>query len=194
MSFGLVVEGAQSVVLACSLGLLIPAFGTVLGVRAGGRLRGIVVFGVAAGFGAWLTVAGWNGWATGRFMQIVIVGGGVAALWRGGHIVRLGGAGLIGVFAGLTWTPCVGEHFGTVLTGGVRDPWPALVPLIAYVLAVLLIALVGAAIVDYLPGLKKRTAGPRLRYMGIGFLVAVALLVGAGRYDALQSQLVRWSL
>jgi hypothetical protein len=194
VSFGLLVEGAKSAVLACSLGLLVPALGALLAVKAGFRFRSAAVFSVAAGIGAWLSVAGWTRWADSRIVLAALVGGGVLALSRGDRLVRLGGVTGVGVFAGMTWTPCVGEHFGTVLTTGIRDPWPALLPLVGYVVAVLFGTLILAALLDFVSGLDRVSTSDAMRGVGIGLLGVLVLLVAFDRYDALLSELVRISL
>ena len=119
-------ESIRSSLLPCSYSILVLALALVV-LRKRERIAALGVFTGATVLSAWLWAAGLSNLLAGRVVSTVMVIGGLAlALLVGHRLAGLGAAGLIGVFAGATWLPCVGEELGAVLNLSQEAPFSAL--------------------------------------------------------------------
>ena len=143
---GIFAEGIESLKLACSLVLLIPALGVVLMGRR--RVWLVPAWIVTVGLIAWLRFTGW--WTPlPSGLGHVAVGLGLLGLavlaWRRDSLVSdLAATVSVAFLAGWTWIPCVGRELGDVLNNARAQPWAELVPTLLYSLG-LFIPLVAIA-------------------------------------------------
>lgn len=189
----LVVEAGGAIALPCSATIVV----TAILVALLGRGRAWTTAGLVLGTIVGAVVAVTWGWIPPDVVVGVAlaIGGGVVA-WTSraattGMVVPAAGAALAGASAGWLWQPCVGEHLGTVLNVGIRDPWAAVVPLAAFVAVLVLPAV--------LVSVAARSARVRGWLDGAALVTTAVLVVGLGLAvtvgfgDDLTAALFRWS-
>lgn len=190
----IVVEGVQNLALPCMLALLLPGMAWVA--LSGLRLVAAIGFVLGGGIVAWWqAVAGipaprawWAALALGLVLAGVVVV--LRRIEAGtGLLVPMGVA--MGAIAGLFWEPCVGEHLGTVLTNAPTDAGGQLLPMLGYfsgaTLPVWLAAGIGEAV-------DRDPLRDRAQAIGTAALGILALVLGAGLWDDVVSELVRLSV
>ena len=186
-------EGIRSSLLPCSYSILVLALALVV-LRKRERIAALGVFTGATVLSAWLRAAGLSNLLAGRVVSTVMVIGGLAlALLVGHRLAGLGAAGLIGVFAGANWLPCVGEELGAVLNLSQEAPFSALPLLTVYLIGVMLPVVAVVTLLAYLPAARRWADN---RWVGIGAkasLAAVGILVLTDNYTTLLSTLARWA-
>ncbi|MEL6891550.1 MAG: hypothetical protein AAFP84_08145 [Actinomycetota bacterium] len=100
-------------------------------------------------------------------------------------------AGGVAFIATTWWRPCVGEHFGDILTRAPNDPWGQLAPSVGFMAGVSLpILLLGLLIGGLDPGtlVRRRLA---IASAGVGVILAVSVL--AGQHGEIVAKLFEWS-
>lgn len=188
-------EGIESLKLACSLVLLIPALGVVLL----GRRR---IWLVPAWIGTvsligWLTFAGW--WTplasgpTHVLVGLVLIGlTGLA--WKRDALATDMAATMTAAFlATWTWIPCVGRELGDILNNARAKPWSELVPTVLYFLGLFLPLIIIAALDVAWPRFGTITAARWVRSTGLAIVGLVGLLVSVTLFDDVAGELVRRS-
>ncbi len=190
----LLAEGIRSSILPCSYSILVLALALVV-LRKKERIAALGVFAGATVLSAWLRAAGLSDLLAGRVVSTVTVIGGLAlALLVRHRLAGLGAAGLIGVFAGATWLPCVGEELGAVFTLSQEAPFSVLPLLTVYLIGVMLPILAVVTLLAYLPAARRWADN---RWVGVAAgvaLGAVGVLVLTDHYTTLLSTLARWSV
>ena len=190
----LIVEGAQSAILPCSTVLLVPAFGAVLAARR--RQLAVAVFTIGAGaLGAFVRFADiidlFPGWLIGLCLLA-----GVTLVWAGERrlMASIAGAALIGLATSQLWEPCVGEHFGRLVTDLPDERLRQLVPFALYFVAVNTPIVLVTAGVGALPDERRRVLEKIGAPFGAAVVVVIGLLALGGQTDQLIARLVAWSL
>ncbi|MGI9016106.1 MAG: hypothetical protein ACR2HR_03205 [Euzebya sp.] len=200
-----VLEGIRASIEPCSLALILPGIGAVV---LGGR-RGYLV---AAGF--WLTAAvlawaqaslvlqvGSDGGVIGVVLAVVAVVGAVL-VWLAGRrgmdgsavlVGALAGGVLLGAATGLLWRPCVGPELGTILTQAPRDPASQLVPLAVYLVGVLLVTAVLAALPFLHPVFGRVMTWLPVRLLALVPILGLAVILVTSRYAEVIGALVQAS-
>lgn len=190
----LALEAAGSLLLPCSATLVVP--GVLVAILGRGRLDSTVAL-VVGLVGGSIAAVLWGLAPPDVVTGLALAAGGLAvARWGTATSPRpralaAGGALVGGLAAGALWKPCVGEHLGTALTTGVRDPWSGVVPLAVY----LLVLSVPVMVVGML---AATTRGQR--WLGRPAVVATTVVVVAlgaavviGLGDDVTGALFRWS-
>lgn len=188
----LLVEAFRSGLLPCSWSILLLAL-LLLGLRKQGE-RGEVLglFYLATVLLAWLPLAGVNLMLDHRLGGAAALAAGLA-LTAGRFRAGVGGAALVGAFAGATWVPCVGPELGSVLTRGLAEPSTAVLPLALYLAGVMVPSALIYLLAAKDAGFQRLLERPRIR---IGFKVVAALLpvaVATGVHGRLVGELARLS-
>ena len=183
----------------CSYSLLILAL-VILGLRGNrSRLPALAIFWIGATLFAWIPFVGINPLLDGRIAGTValIVGlvltGRKTAGTRTSDAVGMVGVAIVGAFAGATWLPCVGAELGSVLTAATTDPGPGLVGLAVYLIGVMWVVAVLAAIADYTAPVRRKLERPTVItvFRVLGGLIAVTVAIDV--YPLLLSHLARVS-
>jgi len=188
-------EGIESLKLACTLVLLIPAVGVaMLGRR---RVWLVSVWIVTVAFTAWLGFTGWFGAAASGFWHvatgIVLIGLAVLA-WRSDRLgTDIAATAMVAFVAGWTWVPCVGRELADILNNADDEPWAELVPTFLYLMGIFLPLIVIAALQVAWPDLGDFLDRPALRGIGLGVVALVGGLVAVTLFDDLASELARHS-
>lgn len=101
------------------------------------RLSALATFAAAAALLAWLRAAGMVGSVPAPLLVVSAIGGGALFVFARNRLwsTTLGGA-LLGLVAGSTWMPCVGDRLGVILNNAPSEPLAQLLPMTAYVLGV----------------------------------------------------------
>ena len=192
-------EALRAGLQPCSYSLLILAL-VVLGLRgARARLPALAVYYLSVSVFAWIPFMGVNPLLDGRLVgTIALLAGLLMAGWHthweeAPNWLGTVGVALVGAFAGATWLPCVGRELGTVLTAATRDPWPGVAGLALYLLGVMWVIVVVAAIADYTPRVRMvlATAGVLHGFRIVGAIIV--LMVAIDFYSTLLSHLARVS-
>ena len=204
----LIGEGLRSVVLPCSLAVLVPGLVVVMvaGRSAVGAVAGYVAgllglswirFGGRFGVGyttpalivaALILLLGvglmWSGSGRGEPRASERVRGVLGRVWSGSPRgrVAVGGAAIGGVAAWL-WRPCVGLRLGSVLSSIGVDPWGNLVPLTLFVTGLMVPLVVLAALPVAWPRLTVVRDSTVLGRIGVAGAVVLAGALAVGLYD-----------
>lgn len=200
----LAVEAGASIVLPCSATIIVPT--AVVALLGRGR-TGVVVAVLGGAVVGALGVLGLVPTVPDVIVGLVFAGGSLTVLrearqdppgpatgagasrWRGAAGPL--GAAAAGVASGVLWMPCVGAELGTLLTAGVRDPWPAAAPLALFVLVLCLPVVVLAALVRTGPGRRLLDGWPLMALGVVALALGMAVVVGFG--DDVTGALFRWS-
>lgn len=192
---GTFAEGIESIRLACSLVLLIPA----LGIALLGRRRSLLVplWIVVVTIVAWLRFTGWWGLESSGVWH-VLAGIALVALaalaWKRDALSSdVGVTALAATIAAWTWVPCVGRHLGDILNDARREPWGQLPPTIAFVLGLFVPLIVLAAFDVAAPKLSERFDHANVRAVGLSIVLLVGALVAVTLFDDLAGELARRS-
>lgn len=188
-------EGIESLKLACSLVLLVPAIGVAL---LGARTRWLAPLWVlVVSVVAWLRFATWWNLAPEGFVHsaagAVVVGLAVAAWrfdrWPWDAAATAG----VAVVAAWTWVPCVGEHLGDILNNARRSPWPELAPTFGYLTGLFVPLLLLAALPVAVPQIASVLHRPSVRLAGLAIIALIGVLVTITLFDDLAGELARRS-
>lgn len=189
----LLAEGIRSGVLPCSYSILLPALALVV-LRKRERLGVLGVFALFTVISAWTRAAGISDVPAERAVVVLLaLGGSGSALWVSSRAAGLVSAALLGVFAGATWFPCVGEELGALLTDARSAPLAALPLLAVYLVGVMMPLVAASAVLSYIPSVRRGADSRWAATVAGATLAAVAVLVVTGHYDTLLSTLARWS-
>jgi cytochrome c biogenesis protein CcdA len=174
------IEGVGEMVLPCSFGLVVPGLLALLLAKRS-ALAAVVTLAVVAALTAWARAAGFVDDVP-IALLVVLVPVAVLVLRRDRPASEAVGGGLLGVVAGATWMPCVGEQLGVILTTAPREPLAQLVPLTVYVVGVLAVV-IALALLPVLAAPVDRHRGHRA-VVGVGVALAavVTVALAAGRY------------
>lgn len=195
--FDLFLEGIESIKLACSLILLIPA----LGIAFLGKRRVWLV-------PAWIITVSVVFWA--RFTALFdVLPSGVLHIASGVALGLLAVVALaknklqtdvaatVGVafVAAWTWQPCVGAELGDQILNRIRDTPPIglLTPTLVYLTGLFVPLILLAALDVAWPKLGDRLDKPAVRKTGLGVVFLVGALVAGTLFDDLASELLRHS-
>ncbi len=188
-------EGIQSLKLACSLVLLIPALGVVLMGRR--RLWLVPAWIATVSLTAWFTFTGWfTPLASGPGHVLVGIGllGLTALAWKQDRLSSDLAATMTAAFlAAWTWIPCVGRELGGILNNARAEPWAELVPTVLYFLGLFLPLIIIAALDIAWPRIGELTNAPWVRATGLAIVGLVGGLVAITLFDDVAGELVRRS-
>jgi len=188
-------EGIESITLACSLVLLIPALGIVMLGRRRSWLVPIWILSVA--LMSWLRFVGWWGIEASGFWHIVsglaLVGLVAVASKRDDLVSDVGATVLAGLVATWTWVPCVGRELGDILNNARDDPWAELGPTVLYTVGLFVPLILLAALGVALPEVSARAERVSVRRVGLGIIALVGGLVMVTLFDDLAGELARRS-
>lgn len=188
-------EGIESIKLACTLVLLIPALGIILFGRRRAVLVPIWISTVAVI--AWLRFVGWFDLAPSGVIHIaagfVLVGLAIAAWKRDDIATDAATTALAAVIATWTWVPCVGRELGEILNNARSAPWSQLGPTVLFVIGTFLPMILIAALGVAVPQLSERVDRPPVRMVGLGIIFLVGALVCVQLFDDLAGELARRS-
>ncbi len=188
-------EGIESIKLACSLVLLIPAVGIALMGRR--RIWLVPAWILTVSLIAWLRFTGW--WTPlPSGVGHVVVGLGLLALtvlaWRTNTMISdLATTAVVAFLAGWTWIPCVGRELGDVLNNARAEPWSELVPTFVYMLGIFIPLVVITALQVAWPTFGDISDHPRVRTIGLSVVALVGGLVAVTLFDDLASELAQRS-
>lgn len=188
-------EGIESLKLACSLVLLVPA----LGVSLLGRRRSWLVpaWILTVTLVAWLRFTGW--WTPfasglGHIAAGSALLGLIVAAWRLDRVeADLAATVTAALLAGWTWVPCVGRELGEVLNNARAEPWAELVPTSLYMTGLFVPFVLLAALDVAWPRFGELTDRPGLRSTGLAIVGIVGGLVAITLFDDLAGELARRS-
>jgi len=192
---GTFAEGIESIRLACSLVLLIPA----LGIALLGRRRPLLVATWVATMAAvaWLRFVDWWPLDARGFWHIasgLVLIGLVALAWRRDDAATdVATTVLASTIATWTWVPCVGRHLGDILNSARTEPWAQLPPTIVFIVGLFVPLIVFAAITMAIPTLGDRLDHEGVRRFGLVIVFVVGALVAVTLFDDLAGELARRS-
>ena len=188
-------EGIESLKLACSLVLLIPALGIALLGRR--RVWLVAAWIITASLIAWLRFTGWFtplpsgiGHVT---VGIVLVGLAVLAWRRDELVTDLAATVAVAFLAGWTWVPCVGRELADILNNARAEPWSELIPTFLYMVGLFVPLIVIAALDIAWPKFAEATSARWVRTTGLAIVALVGGLVAVTLFDDLASELARRS-
>lgn len=189
-------EAIGDLALPCSLTLVVPGVAASLAARSDAVVVALSAFGGMAAIG-WLRVTGqipasMTVWAAAGVGLLVLISFG--ALYRVGTRTaqRVTAGSFVGAAAAAIWTPCVGEELGVILSRGLDDPLGVVLPFVAFIAGISLVAVaVALARVALEP---PERVSKVLTLIGTVVGMAVALLLGSGFYTDVVALLVIWSL
>ncbi len=192
---GVFAEGIESIKLACSLVLLIPALGVVL---LGRRRAWLVPTWIATvALIAWLRFTGWfTPLASGLghvLAGVVLVGLAVLARKRDDLATDAVATAGVAFIAGWTWIPCAGSELGDILNNARPEPWAELIPTVLFVVGLFVPLILIAALEVAWPRLGELLERPALRTTGLAIIALVGGLVAVTLFDDLASELARRS-
>lgn len=188
-------EGIESLKLACSLVLLMPAIGIALLGRR--RVWLVPTWIVTVSVVAWLRFSGqWDPFPEG----IAYIATGVALIaatalaWKRDDL-RTDIAATAGVafVAAWTWVPCVGRELGDILNNARAEPWAELIPTVVYMTGLFVPLIVFAALGVAVPRLGDWGDKPAVRMTGLVVVAAIGGLVATTLFDDLAGELFRRS-
>ncbi len=187
-------EGIFSSLLPCSYSILIPALALVI-LRKNERIPTLGIFAAATVVSAWIRAAGISDLLADRVWNTAVLVAGLVLSWMVSHrAAGTAGSVLIGVFAGSTWFPCVGEQLGEVLGRAPDEPLSGLALLAVYLVGVMLPIVAVVTLVAYVPAVRRRADGRWAAVAARAVLGAMGVLVLSGQYPVLLSTLARWSV
>ncbi len=190
-------EGVSAVWLPCTLALLLPNLGVVIGAgktapwAAGGAILGTSI-------GAWVRFSGW--WfdqPSGAQMVGVaffLLALAVTAIMSPRPAVTMAAAAGVGWIASWLWVPCVGLELANILNGAPSQPLAQLLPTVGYVVGVSWSLVVIGAAGSIHPTLARLQAKPIFGWIGIGLTVLLAATMAFGFYDDVLAELSRRSV
>lgn len=191
-------EGVESILLACSLVVVVPILLVALAAKSG---RVWTVAGAVVGTSTmmWARAARlWELDPDGRLRWLIA--GAIIATFAGsfradnaGAAVRFGFGIAAGLIAAWLWQPCVGEHFAEVLNRAETAPLGSLVKMHAYVIGLLLPTIAVAALPHAVPAASRPLRHRYLRRASLAVALAYAAAVALGWYTDLVGELFRVS-
>ena len=195
-------EGVESIGIACTLVMLVPAVALVL-VSRRARLTVAAYYAVGAGLLTWARAAGY--WRVELRGAVLLAAAALAAgAFVAGHLSRgpdspaATGAGLTaGALAGWGWVPCVGPRLGDILNRASADGLDSLAGagsaalMMVYIVGALLPALMLALTPHALPAAARAFDSRAAAAVGGAAGAAYALTLAVGRYDDLVGELYR---
>jgi len=188
-------EGIESLKLACSLVLLIPALGVALMGRR--RVWLVPVWIITASLIAWLRFTGWfTPLASGAghvIAGLALLGLALAAWKRNQLSTDIAATAAVAFLAGWTWIPCVGRELGEILNNARAEPWSELGPTFLYMLGLFVPLVIIAALEVAWPKFGEISDHPRVRTVGLGVIAMVGGLVAVTLFDDLANELARRS-
>lgn len=192
----LLFEGIESLKLACSIILLVPAVGIILTGRRNAPLLTAVWIATVV-IVAWVRFATW--WITpatnpGHLaLGLVTAAIGVAA-WKRPHLgLDLAATIAVAVLATWAWVPCVGRELGAILNEARFSPWGELAPTAVYFIGLFLVLIVLAAIPVMIPAANKLMDSDAMHRAGLTMIIVVGLLASVTLLDDLAGELARRS-
>ena len=195
-------EGVESIGIACTLVMLVPAVALVL-VSRRARLTVAAYYAVGAALLTWARAAGY--WRVELRGAALLVAAALAAgafvaghLGRGPDSPAATGAGLAaGALAGWGWVPCVGPRLGDILNRASADRLDSLAGagsaalMMVYIAGALLPALMLALTPHALPAAARVFDSRAAAAVGGAAGAAYTLTLAVGRYDDLVGELYR---
>jgi cytochrome c biogenesis protein CcdA len=191
----LLAEGVESLKLACSLVLLVPALGVMLLGRR--RLWLVPTWIITVSLIAWLRFTGW--WTPlPSGIAHIAAGFGLAGLavlaWKRNDLVSdIAATAGVAFIAGWTWIPCVGRELADILNNARAEPWAELAPTFIYLLGLFLPVVLFAALQVAWPKFGEVIELEWLRTAGLTIIFAVGALVAVTLFDDLASELAERS-
>lgn len=181
-------EGLRSLLLPCSLTLILPIAAIALGPRR--PVPAALTGGAGAVTAMWLRAAGITPGARWVAIALAVLTLGVIAIWWRAPERQTGRRVLValvpGFLAGWLWQPCVGEVLGDILQRAATRSAPSALLLMSYALGVLLPAFAMAlARVAFGDPPRMRIV---LRALGTVVLAGFSLMVILG----VESQVLGW--
>lgn len=192
---GIFAEGIESLKLACSLVLLIPALGVALMGRR--RVWLVPTWIVTVSLIAWLRFTGW--WTPlPSGLGHVFAGLGLLTLavvaWRRDSLAWDVTATIgVAFLAAWTWIPCVGRELANVLNNARAEPWAELAPTFLYSLGLFVPLVAIAALQVAWPKFGEASDDQRVRTAGLAIVGLVGGLVAVTLFDDLASELAQRS-
>lgn len=192
----LLLEGIESLKLACSIILLVPAVGIILtGRRHAPLLTAVWIATVVVV--AWARFATW--WITpatnpGHLaLGLLTAALGVAA-WKRPHLgLDIAATIAVAVLATWAWVPCVGRELGSILNEARFEPWGELAPTAVYFIGLFLVLIVAAALPVMVPAINKIIDRETVHRTGLAIVIIVGLLASVTLLDDLAGELARRS-
>ena len=191
-------EGVESILLACSLVILIPTLLLVLVAKAG---RAWLVGGAIVGTSSMMWARAGRIWefeSNGSFRWVI--SGLILATFVGAFraddstpSLRFGLGIVAGLVAGWLWQPCVGEHLAEILNRAETDRVESLVKMHAYVAGIFLPAILTAALPQAAPAAARVLNHDAIRRTSLAIVGIYAAAVAVGWYDDLVGELFRIS-
>lgn len=192
---GIFAEGIESLKLACSLVLLVPALGVALMGRR--RVWLVPAWIVTVTLITWLGFARWWSLRDTGFWHVlagVILVALVALAWNRDALGTDLAATVVAAFlAGWTWDPCVGSELGDIITSAPFRPWSQLGPSLLYFGGLFIPLILLASIEVAVPKLGDWISHPSVRNAGLSIVMLVGALVSITLFDDLASELARRS-
>ena len=180
--------------LPCAVGLLYPGL-IVLLLGARRRVGALTAFAVVAAVAAWMRASDLEGRpATWLLVLLALIGGGLLTQSPKGWLHALGGGGLIGVVAGATWMPCVGNELASILNNAPTRPLEELLPMLVYVFGVTSILFVVALIPIVFEPIGRGLDHEAVTLIGGGLAVALVIALAGGVYNDLLSEFAQLSV
>lgn len=166
--------------LPCSVGLLLPGVAALLLARRSPIVAVLSLVTVAA-LAAWARAAGYIDTLPAALLVVAVVGG--VALLRWNHAgSSAAGGGLLGLVAGVTWAPCVGQRLGHILTDAPSDGLAQLVPMLVYVLGVYSVLIAVALLPVASTTVQRHRENRIVAACGIVLAALLASALAVGRY------------
>lgn len=192
----LLLEGIESLKLACSIILLVPAIGIFLtGRRHAPLLTAVWITTVV--IVAWVRFATW--WVTPAthaghlVLGLLTAAIGLAAWKRPNLALDLAATIALAVLATWAWVPCVGRELGEILNEARFSPWGELGPTAIYFVGLFLVLIVLAAIPVLIPTIGNLLDRVAVHRTGLTIIIAVGLLASVTLLDDLAGELARRS-
>jgi cytochrome c biogenesis protein CcdA len=207
---GLLAEGFESALMACSLIVLLPGLAAALAARRT-AVPTLATYGAALTGLSWLRFSDRGGDFPALVIALALAAGlGLLVAPRllarragetaadagptGADYASLGGGFLAGVGAAELWRPCVGLEFGQVLNALPDRGITGLGQMAVYLVGVLAPLIGVGAALTLVPERHRRRAEPWLAAIGGVALGALALATAVGLHDDLVGQLFEWSI